>query len=69
MPSESTTCSEAADWEELPLVGLRSSDWEGGPQSHRRRAGCEISQHLRRVREMQWSSLGSGANMEERAKN
>lgn len=39
---------EAADWAELPLVGLRSFDWGQVPRV-RRRAGHETPQHLGRV--------------------
>lgn len=42
-PSKETACSEAADWEELPLVGLGGSGGGGGSQSHKRCAGHEIS--------------------------
>lgn len=52
---------EAADWAELPLVGLRSFDWGGVPRVTGGVQAMKTPQHLGRVWEMQRGSLGSGA--------
>lgn len=68
VPSESTTCSEAADGKSCHWWGSGAPTGEAVPRVTGGVQARRLPQHLGRV-EMQRSSLGSGANTEERAKN